>query len=285
MRIAFVGTGIMGASMIMNLMKAGHSLTVYNRTKSKADGVVAAGAVWKDSLAECVREAEAVITIIGFPKDVEEVYFGPEGILAHAPEGAILVDMTTTSPRLAKRIFEEAARRGLQALDAPVSGGDQGAREGTLSIMAGGSKEAYDKMLPVFQAMGSRINYMGPAGSGQHTKMANQIAIAGAISGVCEALTYSRKAGLDLEGVLACIGAGAASSWQMNNLGPKMVQGDDRPGFLIKHMLKDLKIALEEAEAENLDLPVLALVEGMYETLTGQGRQEEGTQALIHYFE
>ncbi len=271
--------------MIMNLMKAGHSLTVYNRTKSKADGVVAAGAVWKDSLAECVREAEAVITIIGFPKDVEEVYFGPEGILAHAPEGAILVDMTTTSPRLAKRIFEEAARRGLQALDAPVSGGDQGAREGTLSIMAGGSKEAYDKMLPVFQAMGSRINYMGPAGSGQHTKMANQIAIAGAISGVCEALTYSRKAGLDLEGVLACIGAGAASSWQMNNLGPKMVQGDDRPGFLIKHMLKDLKIALEEAEAENLDLPVLALVEGMYETLTGQGRQEEGTQALIHYFE
>lgn len=285
MRIAFVGTGIMGASMIMNLMKAGHSLTVYNRTKSKADGVVAAGAVWKDSLAECVREAEAVITIIGFPKDVEEVYFGQEGILAHAPGGAILVDMTTTSPRLAKRIFEEAEKRGLQAIDAPVSGGDQGAREGTLSIMAGGSKEAYDQMLPVFQAMGSRINYMGPAGSGQHTKMANQIAIAGAISGVCEALTYSRKAGLDLEGVLACIGAGAASSWQMNNLGPKMVQGDDRPGFLIKHMLKDLKIALEEAEAENLDLPVLALVEGMYETLAAQGRQEEGTQALIHYFE
>jgi 3-hydroxyisobutyrate dehydrogenase len=285
MRIAFIGTGVMGGAMAKNLMDGGHTLSVYTRTKAKAEALIAAGARWNDTIADCVADAQVVITMVGFPKDVEAVYLGAGGIVESAPEGAVLIDMTTTSPALSKRIYAAAKDAGLSALDAPVSGGDSGAQKGTLSIMAGGDREVFDAMVPVFEAMGSSIIYEGGAGTGQHTKMANQIAIAGAISGVCEAIAYGRKTGLDLNTMLDSIGAGAAGSWQMANLAPKMLAGDYAPGFYIKHIIKDLKIADEEARSRSLELDVLEDALHMYETLADRNLGELGTQALIRYFD
>lgn len=283
--IGFIGIGVMGASMARNLSKHGFEVAIHSRTKAKAEALIKEGLVWCDSVAECVAGRDAVITIVGYPRDVEQVYFGETGILASAKPGAYLIDMTTTSPRLSKRIYREAGDRGFFALDAPVSGGDGGARDGTLAIMVGGDKAAFDACMPLFEAMGSNIFYEGPAGSGQHVKMVNQIAIAGTVSGVCEAVAYARAAGLDLETALKTIGCGAAASAQLQKVAPKMVSGDFAPGFYIKHFIKDMTIAQQEAEAAGLSLDVLGQVRRMYQSLEDAGRGDNGTQGLIEYYE
>ena len=284
MNITFIGTGVMGASMAMRLLQGGHSLTVYNRTKEKAKKLIDEGAVFKNSVKESVKGADIVITMVGFPKDVEEVYFGNDGIIENAPEGATLIDMTTTKPALAEKIFQTAKNRGLSALDAPVSGGDVGAKNGTLSIMVGGEYDVYQKMLPVFSLMGKNIIYEGEAGTGQHTKMANQIAIAGTIAGVSEAVAYGKTMGLDIDKMLDSIGAGAAGSWQMEHLAPKMAEGDFAPGFFIKHLVKDLDIAEEESQSRSLSLDVTTLVDDIFHQLLSRGMGEDGTQGIISYY-
>ncbi|NLD34961.1 MAG: NAD(P)-dependent oxidoreductase [Clostridiales bacterium] len=284
MNIAFIGIGVMGRGMVANLLKAGHSVQVYSRRSESAQEVLAQGAVWHDSIKGCVREAEVVITMVGFPKDVEEVYFGQGGIILSAKEGATLIDMTTTSPKLAERIYSVARERGLQALDAPVSGGDTGARNATLAIMVGGDEDAFLRCVPVFEAMGKTIRYAGSAGKGQHTKMANQIVIAGTVSGVAEAIAYARAAGLDVKEMLGTITGGAAGSWQLANNGPKMAEGDYRPGFYIKHFIKDMSLAHEEAAARDLSLPVLDETLAAYRALADEGYGDEGTQAIIRKY-
>ena len=284
-KIGFIGIGVMGGPMALNLMRAGYELTVYSRTKAKCEAVLAAGAQWADSPAACAAGQDAVLTMVGYPRDVEQVYFGADGILEAVQPGMLLIDLTTTSPELAKRIFAAAKERGADALDAPVSGGDTGAKAGTLAIMVGGEEPAFERAKPILEAMGKNVVYEGPAGSGQHTKMANQIAIAGAVSGVCEAIAYGRAQGLDLERMLATIGSGAAGSWQMTGNGPKMVSGDFAPGFYIKHFIKDMAIASEEAKKTGLSLEMLDEVLGMYRALEERGLGDLGTQALIRYYE
>ena len=284
MRIGFIGVGVMGNGMVKNLLSHGYEVNAYTRTRAKALEALEAGAEWRESVADCVRDADAVITMVGFPPDVEEVYFGEKGIMANARPGTLVIDMTTTSPRLAQRIYTEAADRGLSALDAPVSGGDTGARAGTLAIMVGGDREAFERAVPIFKAMGKSIRYMGVAGSGQHTKMANQIAIAGTLAGVCEAIAYARAAGLDVDEVISTISGGAASSWQLANNGPKSAHGDFAPGFFIKHFIKDMTLADGEARARDLPMPVLEKVLAMFRALEAQGYGDEGTQALIRAY-
>lgn len=283
-KIGFVGTGVMGSSMVLNLIKHGYELSVYNRTKSKADACIAAGAKWCDTVAECAKDKDVVITIVGFPKDVEEVYFGENGILNEAKKGAYVIDMTTTSPMLSEKIYKTAAEKGIYALDAPVSGGDTGARNGTLAIMVGGDKAAFDECMPVFEAMGTNIRYEGKAGNGQHVKMANQIAIAGAVSGVAEAVRYAMAMGVDVDTMLDTISNGAAGSWQMSNNGPKMAKEDYAPGFYIKHFIKDMKIAIECADAKGVTLDVLKKVCDEYVQLENNGKGDLGTQAIIEYY-
>jgi len=284
MKIAFIGTGVMGKSMAGHLLSAGHDLTVYNRTKSKAQELVDGGAAWADSPGEAAKDAEVVFTIVGFPQDVEEVYFGDAGIVDRASDGAILVDMTTSRPDLAVRIAEAAVEKGMQALDAPVSGGDVGAREARLSIMVGGPQAAYDTVKPLFDLMGANIVLQGPAGSGQHTKMCNQIAIAAGMLGVCESMAYAKASGLDPETVLESIASGAAGSWSLSNLAPRMIAGNFAPGFYVKHFIKDLNIAIESAEAMSLDLPGLALARKLYVELAEAGGESDGTQALFKLY-
>lgn len=284
MKIGFIGTGVMGASMAGHLMDAGHELTVCNRTRQKAEGLLARGARWADTPAECADGMDAVITIVGYPKDVEEVYLGEKGVLSTARPGAYLIDMTTTSPALWQRIAKEAEQKGLHPLDAPVSGGDTGARNATLSIMVGGQQADFEACVPLFEKLGKTIVYTGPAGCGQHTKMANQIAIAGCVTGVAEAVRYGQISGLDTENMLSCISAGAAGSWQMSNNGPKMLKGDYAPGFFIQHFIKDMRIAQEEAQKRGAELPVLQLVLSMYESLQEDGRANDGTQAIIEWY-
>ena len=284
MRIGFIGVGVMGNGMVKNLLRHGYEVSAYTRTRAKALEALDAGAEWRESAADCVRDADAVITMVGFPPDVEEVYFGEKGILANARPGTLVIDMTTTSPRLAQRIYTEAADKGLPALDAPVSGGDTGARAGTLAIMVGGDREAFERAVPIFEAMGKSIRYMGVAGSGQHTKMANQIAIAGTLAGVCEAIAYARAAGLDVDEVISTISGGAASSWQLANNGPKSAHGDFAPGFFIKHFIKDMTLADGEARERDLPMPVLEKVLAMFRALEAQGYGDEGTQALIRAY-
>ncbi len=284
-KIGFIGIGVMGAPMAGHLLKAGYSVAVYARRKEAADALVSQGAEFCSSIAQCAKGRDAVITMVGFPKDVEEVYFGEQGILQNASTGTILIDMTTTSPRLSLRIAQAAAKKGLCALDAPVSGGDVGARQAALSIMVGGDPAVYQACLPLFQAMGKQVVYEGPAGSGQHTKMANQIALGGAIAGVCEALAYGKRAGLDLPTMLQSISAGAAGSWQMSNMAPRMLASDFAPGFFIKHYIKDMDIALQEAEGFGLHMQVLEEVRKMYAALAQEGKENLGTQALYQYYE
>lgn len=281
MKIGFIGVGVMGGPMVLNLMKKGFDVSVYSRTKAKAEAVVAAGAHWCDTVAEAARGRDAVITIVGYPKDVEEVYFGEGGIIANADKGTVLIDMTTTSPRLSQRIYAEAAAAGLPALDAPVSGGDVGAQKGTLAIMVGGDRDVFDRMVPVFEAMGTNIRYQGAAGNGQHTKMANQIAITGCIASVCEAIAYAKGCGLDPQDMFNAISTGAAGSWQMTNNGQKIIDGNFAPGFFVKHFIKDMNIAIDESDARALNLEVLHLVRDKYEALAAQGWENDGTQALI----
>lgn len=283
-KIGFIGVGIMGKSMVRNLMKAGYEVSIYTRTKAKAEDVIGEGAVWCGSVAECVKGQEAVITIVGYPKDVEEVYFGDKGIIANAEKGAYVIDMTTTSPKLAVRIYEEASKAGLHAIDAPVTGGDSGARAGTLTILAGGEKEDFDACLPVFEAMGKNINYEGKAGNGQHTKMCNQIAIAGTLAGACEAFVYAKNVGLDIDTCFQSISTGAAGSAQMNNVVSKALKGDFEPGFFLKHFIKDMSLADEEARDVGVSLDILEDVLSMCRELESEGMGDLGTQALIRHY-
>lgn len=285
MKIGFIGVGVMGKSMVRNLMKKGFEVSIYTRTKSKVEDIINEGAIWCEDIKSCVKDKDAVITIVGYPKDVEEIYFGENGIINNSKEGSYLIDMTTTSPKLSLKIYEEAKKKNLYSLDAPVSGGDIGAKNATLSIMAGGDKEVFEKCMPIFEALGSTIIYEGKAGSGQHTKMANQIAIGGAIAGVCEAMAYAKRAGLDIQTMLDSISKGAAGSWQMSNMAPRMLKGDFDPGFFIKHYIKDMKIAIEEAEENNLNLGILNEVLKMYEKLDDKNMGNLGTQALIKYYD
>ena len=281
MKIGFIGVGVMGGPMVLNLMKKSFDVSIYTRTKSKAEGVIAAGAHWCDTIADCAAGRDVVITIVGYPKDVEEVYFSEKGILNSADKGTVLIDMTTTSPRLSERIYAAAKEKGMTALDAPVSGGDVGAQKGTLAIMVGGDRDAFDKMHDVFAAMGTNIRYQGGAGCGQHTKMANQIAISGCVAAVCEAIAYAKRCGLDPQDMFDAISTGAAGSWQLTNNGQKIINGDYAPGFYVKHFIKDMNIALDEAQARDLDLTVLHMVRDKYDELAAQGGADEGTQALI----
>lgn len=284
-RIGFIGTGVMGKSMVKNLMNAGYSVHIYTRTKKKANDLLEQGAIWKDSVAEVAMNSDIIITIVGYPADVEEVYFGNNGILENAKPQSFVVDMTTSNPNLAKKIHAEANSRGLFALDAPVSGGDVGARNGTLSIMIGGDAENYQILLPLFETLGSNIIHQGESGAGQHTKLCNQITIASNMIGVCEAIVYAKKAGLDPESVLSSITTGAAGSFSLSNLAPRMIHGDYAPGFYVKHFIKDMKIALESAKDLGLWTPGLALSLDLYTQLAEQGDEDSGTQALIKLFE
>lgn len=278
--IGFIGTGVMGRSMASHLLDAGYKVLVYNRTKASADSLVQKGAIWKDTVAELAKDADIIITMVGYPKDVEEVFLGEKGIVNNAKTGAYIIDMTTSEPSLAKKIYDEARKKGLYSLDAPVSGGDVGARNATLTIMVGGDQEAFEKMMPVFEAMGKNIILQGAAGAGQHTKMCNQIAIASNMIGVSEAIVYAKKAGLDPERVLQSIGAGAAGSWSLSNLAPRMIKGDFEPGFYVKHMVKDMKIALSEAEKMGLWTPGLELAKSLYDEVVRENKENKGTQVL-----
>ena len=282
--IGFIGTGVMGKGMIRNLMAAGFEVHVYNRTKEKAEELVKEGAVWEESSSALAAASDVVITIVGYPTDVREVYFGEGGVIASAKKDAILVDMTTSTPTLAKEIYEEARRVGKYAVDAPVSGGDIGAKKGTLSIMIGGDEETVRRLQAVFSAIGNNIVHQGGPGAGQHTKMCNQIAIASTMIGVTEAVVYAKKAGLDPEKVLASIESGAAGSWSLTNLVPRVLKEDYSPGFFIKHFIKDMGIALDEAERMNVQLPGVELAKKMYDALSENGHQNEGTQSLIKYW-
>jgi 3-hydroxyisobutyrate dehydrogenase len=270
----------MGKSMAGHIRKAGYPLHIYTRTASKAEDLLAQGAVWHDTPAGLAADCDVVITMVGYPKDVEDIYLGEGGLLSQAKRGTLFIDMTTSSPLLAKRISDRAAERGMKAIDAPVSGGDIGAREAKLSIMVGGDKEAYEAALPILRLMGTNIVYQGPAGAGQHTKMCNQIAIASNMIGVCEAIAYAGKAGLDPETVLQSISSGAAGSWSLSNLGTRIIAGNFEPGFYVKHFIKDMTIALEAAEEMGLKTPGLALALSLYRQLAEMGYDEKGTQAL-----
>ena len=283
-RIGFIGVGVMGKGMVRNLMKAGFEVSVWARHPEKVQDVVREGAHWCDTLAECAAAQDAVLTIVGFPADVEEVYFGPGGILESVQPGTLLVDMTTTRPQLSQRIARAAAEKGCSALDAPVSGGDAGARQGTLTIMVGGDRAAYDTCLPLFVAMGNNIVYHGPAGSGQNVKMANQIMIAGALAGVCEAFAYADAMGLDKEKMLQSVATGSAASRQLELYGPRILKGDYAPGFFIKHFVKDMTIASEAAEENDLHLNVLEDVLDIFRTLQAEGYGEDGTQRMVDYY-
>ena len=280
-RIGWIGTGVMGSSMCGHLMAAGYRATVSNRTPSKAKALVDQGATFVDSPREVAAASDVVFTIVGYPRDVREVTLGPEGTLAGMKADGVLVDMTTSEPALAREIFEAAKAKGVHAVDAPVSGGDIGAKEARLSIMVGGEGPAVEALMPMFRAMGKTIVHQGPSGAGQHTKMVNQILIATNMIGVCEALLYGHKAGLDLEKVLQSVGTGAAGSWSLNNLGPRIIAGNFDPGFFVEHFLKDMGIALAEARRMKLALPGLALAEQLYRAVEARGDGRKGTQALM----
>lgn len=283
--IGWIGTGVMGRSMCGHLLDAGHRVAVHNRTKEKAAGLVEAGAVWKDTPAEVAAVSDVIFTIVGFPSDVEEVYLDERGVLSGAKAGTVVVDMTTSEPALARKIYDEAKKHGVSSVDAPVSGGDVGAREAKLAIMAGGDRETYERLLPLFRLMGENIACMGPAGAGQHTKMANQILIASTMIGVVESLLYASGAGLSMDEVIEVIGKGAASSWSINNLGRRIAKGDFDPGFYIKHFVKDMGIALREAARMKLALPGLALVHQFYVSAMAIGLENLGTQGLFRVLE
>lgn len=285
MKVGFIGTGVMGNSLVKHLLDEGHEVSVYTRTASKAQNLLEAGAKWQESPKVLAKDAEVIFTMVGYPSDVKEIYFGDEGIINNANEGTVLVDMTTSKPELAREIFKTALQKGISALDAPVSGGDIGARNGLLSFMVGGEKSTFKQVQPLLDLFGGNIVYQGPAGSGQHTKMCNQIVIASNMMGVSESLIYSLKAGLDPETVLLSISSGAAGSWSLSNLAPKMISRNFEPGFYIKHFIKDMRIALEEAELMGLELPALRLSLSLFESLAEKGYEDKGTQALIVQYE
>lgn len=283
-KIGFVGTGVMGSSMASHLLEAGYDVFIYTRTKSKAEELLTKGAKWIDTPQALAKKVDVLISMVGYPKDVEELYLGQNGFLENLSAGAVAIDMTTSSPVLAKKIAEAFREKGIGALDAPVSGGDIGAKNGTLAIMVGGAEDVFLKVKPIFEIFGSSVILQGDAGAGQHTKMVNQIAIASNMIGVTEAIIYAEAARLNPARVLESISGGAAGSWSLSNLIPRVLQDDFSPGFFIKHFIKDMGIALSEAKQMGLELPGLSLAEKMYQTLADQGLSEEGTQALIKYY-
>lgn len=283
-KVAFIGIGVMGKSMAGHLLEAGYPVSVYNRTKSKADDLVARGATWVDSPAAASVDADVVITIVGFPADVEETYFGSEGVFQMMQPGGLVIDMTTSSPILAERIASVAAEKGIGALDAPVSGGDLGAKEARLSIMIGGDDASFERAKPLFEIMGKNIQLQGPAGSGQYTKMCNQIAIAAGMVAIAESLAYAKSAGLDSKKVLASIETGAAGSWSLSNLAPRALDGNYDPGFFVKHFIKDMGIAIESATEMRLTLPGLNLAKELYDRVAADGGADDGTHALFRFY-
>ncbi|WP_438848690.1 NAD(P)-dependent oxidoreductase [Enterococcus sp. AZ048] len=281
MKIGFIGTGVMGKSIVKHFLAAGHEVAVYNRTKSKTDELVAHGAIWQDTPAEVTNASEIIFSMVGYPSDVEEIYYGAKGIFSAEVAEKILIDLTTSTPTLAEKIYQTAKEKDASSLDAPVSGGDLGAQNGTLTIMVGGDRGVYDRAIPLFEIMGKSYSLQGEAGAGQHTKMANQIMIAGTMTGMTEMLVYAKAANLDVSKVLETLGGGAAQNWSMSNYAPRILKSDYSPGFFVKHFIKDLKIALDEAEKMNLDLPATKLATELYERLADQGFENDGTQALI----
>jgi 3-hydroxyisobutyrate dehydrogenase len=280
-RVGWIGTGVMGVSMCGHLLGAGHPVTVYSRTKERAEPLLERGAEWATSPAAVAAASDVVFTMVGFPADVREVVLGPEGVLSEARPGTVLVDMTTSEPSLAMQIHEAAKAKGVVCLDAPVSGGDVGARNAALSIMIGGNPATVERIRPLFELLGKTIIHQGPPGAGQHTKMVNQILIATGMIGISEALLYAYRAGLDLETVLASVSGGAAGSWSLSNYAPRILEQDFEPGFFVEHFIKDMEIALSEARRLNLALPGLALAHELYLALRAQGGGRNGTQALI----
>ena len=280
-RIGWIGTGVMGKSMCGHLITAGFPTTVYSRTKEKAEALLAAGASWAATPADVAGRSDVIFTMVGFPQDVRDVYFSENGVLKGARPGALLVDMTTTEPTLAREIQARAVERGCDAVDAPVSGGDVGARNQTLSIMVGGEKGAVERVMPLFQILGKNIVHQGGPGAGQHTKMCNQIVIAGTMIGVCESLVYAYRAKLNPESMLQSIRSGAAGCWTLENLAPRVLKGNFEPGFIVEHFIKDMGIALSEAQRMRLAMPGLALVHQLYLALQAQGHGRRGTHALV----
>ncbi|MFL2099262.1 NAD(P)-dependent oxidoreductase [Desemzia sp. FAM 23991] len=280
-KIGFIGTGVMGTSIVKHLLSAGYEVQIYSRTKSKASELIELGAKWQNTPAGVTENAEVIFTIVGYPSDVEEVYYGENGIFKTATKRHILIDMTTSTPTLANRIYQTGIEKGIAVLDAPVSGGDLGAKNGTLTIMVGGDEPVFDSVKPILEEFSGKLNLQGSAGSGQHTKMANQIMVAGTMTGMTELLVYAKAAGLDIEKVLDTVGGGSAQNWSLSNYGPRILKEDYSAGFFIKHFVKDLKIVLDEAKRMNLNLPATALAEKLYEELEGKGNGNDGTQALI----
>jgi len=279
--IGWIGTGVMGSPMCLHLIKKHYKAIVNNRTKRKAKQLIDNGAKWAQSPKAVAENADVIFTIVGFPKDVRQVYFGKDGIIEGLKKGSVLVDMTTTEPSLAEEIYEEVRRKGASSVDAPVSGGDIGAQAGTLSIMVGGDKNAVNTVMPLLKFMGDNIVHQGGAGKGQHAKMCNQIMASALMIGMCETLLYGYKAGLDLNTMLSSVSKGAAASWMLDNLAPRIVKRDFRPGFYVEHFIKDMGIALNEAERMNLMLPGLSLVNQLYIAAKAQGHGRKGTQALL----
>ena len=279
-RLGWIGTGVMGLSMCGHLLTKGHAVTVYNRTKAKAQPLLDKGAQWGDSPRAVATQSDILFSMVGYPRDVREVYFGADGVLAGVKPGSLIVDMTTTEPSLSKEIYAAAKAKGVDAIDAPVSGGDVGARNAALSIMVGGGAEAFERVRPFLEILGKTIIHQGGTGAGQHAKMCNQIVIAGTMIGVCESLLYGYKAGLNLETMLQSIRGGAAGCWSLENLAPRILKRNFAPGFFVDHFIKDMEIALVEAERAGLVLPGLKLVDELYRTLQAQGHGRDGTQAL-----
>lgn len=280
-RIGWIGTGVMGRWMCQHVMAKGYKAAVYNRSKEKAQPLLSEGASWADTPLQVAQNSDVVFAIVGFPKDVREVFLGPKGALTGSKPGTILVDMTTSEPSLAREIYEAAKAKGAASVDAPVSGGDVGAKNAALSIMVGGDKEAVEAIRPLLECMGKTIIHQGGPGAGQHTKMVNQVLIASNMVGVCEALLYGYKAGLDLKTVLQSVGVGAAGSWSLNNLGPRIIDRNFEPGFFVEHFIKDMGIALEEAKKMGLVMPGLALANQLYLAVQAQGYGRKGTHALM----
>jgi 3-hydroxyisobutyrate dehydrogenase len=283
--VGWIGTGVMGSSMCGHILDAGYPVLVHNRSKDKAESLIAKGAKWCPVLPSLAEASDAVFSIVGYPEDVEQVVLGREGLLAGAKPGTVLVDMTTSRPSLAVRIAAEAGKKGVLSLDAPVSGGDVGARTAKLAVMAGGPEEAFERVLPLFKLMGETISLMGGPGMGQHTKMCNQILIATTMAGTVESLLYAVRAGLSPDAVIDVIGKGAAASWSINNMGKRITAGNFDPGFMVRHFVKDMGIALDEARRMRLSLPGLALVNQMYLSAMAMGFENLGTQALYKVLE
>lgn len=286
MKLGFIGTGVMGGAIAAHLLDAGHELVVYNRTKAKTDALIAKGATWTDTPAEVAQQSDIIFSMVGYPTDVEDIYFGKQGIFSSLSAGKTVVDMTTSTPTLAEKIAARAEALKAHALDAPVSGGDVGAKNATLTVMVGGDQATYDAVKPLFELVGQKVHLFGPAGKGQHTKMANQIMIAGTMTGTVEMMVYAQHAGLNMNDVLDTLSSGGADNWSMDNYAPRILKGDYTPGFFAKHFLKDLRIALDEADKMKLDLPATKLAKQLYETMVDEkGLGDDGTQGLIKLYE